>query len=729
MGFFGGKKDKGKDEEKKKGKQALPIEMRKRVYLPGSRSYGLVRGAGEGKSRGRRRRVRMPDPRSREFKLFKHGDERKLSWYERLVGIASRILQMKADPKMRDDLSKAIAFTGLRVTPDGVMSLFVLTVLGFVMAGVVYALQALMTGGGMLQMGLGMMIAAGGFLVGYYFLKYPINKVKTMRIKASSQVVLAVLYMVISMRVSPNLERALAFAATNVSGELAWDMRRVLWDIEMRKYYSASDALDDYIVKWKSENEEFAEALRLIKDSRNHPPERSKEVLDNALEVILEGTKTRMKHYAQDLRMPVMIIHMMGIVLPILGTIMAPLAAVFMSDIVGPIHFIIGYDIVLPIAILFLIQNTLSKRPMTFSQIDLSVYPDLPRKGSVRIGKADIPMAPLAAFFILVMAIFPVYYFATNPGLLMTGTNEFGAHGSFELVMSMLIVLGVALGLSGYFMLTNYQRVQIQQKIQKTEGEFEIAMFQLGNRISGGTPTELAVEKSIGDMKDLEIAGLFRLTLRNIRNLGMTFEDALFNKKWGALLYYPSRLIRNVMLAVTDTARTGVRYAAESMLRISRYLKNIRETQEYIRDMLSETASSMKFQAYFLTPMITGLIVSMTSVIVLVLGQLGCYLKGMELSSTMGIGDFASAFNMEANTSPEVFQLIVGIYLIQVVIILGIFLTKIGEGDNSTSQWYNVGKMLLIAIVVYFIVALVANEVFAELINSALSDLVGSSSC
>jgi hypothetical protein len=167
-----------------------------------------------------------------------------------------------------------------------------------------------------------------------------------------------------------------------------------------------------------------------------------------------------------------------------------------------------------------------------------------------------------------------------------------------------------------------------------------------------------------------------------------------------------------------------VRYAAESMLRIARYLKNIRETQEYIRESLSETASSMKFQAYFLTPMITGLIVSMSSVIVLVLGKLAEYLDGLDMGTAMGIGDFASAFNMETNTSPEVFQLIVGVYLIEVIIILGIFLTKIGEGDNKISQWYNIGSMLAIAVVIYFLVGFISSEVFAGLIKNALQDLL-----
>ncbi len=568
--------------------------------------------------------------------------------------------------------------------------------------------------------GVGMIMV--GVLMGYYFFTYPKSMVKSLRVKASSQVVIAVLYMVISMRSSPNLEKALKFAAGNVSGELAWDMRRLIWDIEMRRYMSASDAMTDYIARWKPENEEFAEALRLIRDSQTHPPDRAKAVLDEALEVILSGTKTRMKHYAQEMKMPVMIIHMMGIVLPILGTIMAPLAAVFMSDMISPVHFVVGYDIVLPIIILWFINTTLSKRPVTFSQVDVSSHPDLPKPGRFSVGKRSLPVLPIAILILVALLAYPVMFFVQSPELIFSGVQ--GDHSLFSLFMSLLVILGVGVSISVYFILSNLQRSRIQSDIQSTEGDFELALFQLGNRISGGTPTELAIEKSIDDVKDLKIADLFRLTLRNIRNLGMTFEEALFNRKWGALRYYPSKLIRNVMYVIVDTARTGVRYASESMLRIARYLKNMRETQEYIRELLADTASSMKFQAYFLTPMITGLIVSMTDIIVKVLTTLGQYIDSAGIGATMGIGDMASLFgNIENSISPEMFQFIVGIYLLEVIIILGIFTTRIMHGENRIIQWYTVGKILLVGLILYSIVAMFSSSLFGELIESALSGL------
>jgi len=717
MGIFGGKSDKDKDKDKKNKKKKeegpqlpkIPSPKRSSLFIP------------------RKKKVRI-DIDSREYKIFRQKETVKLGWYERLCRLSAKILTMKASDGMKKDLEQAIAFTSMRITPDNVMSLMVMTIIFFAaMTPAVIVLS-------IVPIYLAILLPLMGVGLAYYFMKYPTNYVKKLRIQASSQVVLAILYMVISMRISPNLERALSFSASNVSGPLAWDMRRLLWDIEMRKYYSAADAMTDYIAKWKSENEEFSEALRLIRESETHSPQRATVILDQALEVILDGTKVRMKHYAQDLQLPVTIIHMMGILLPVMGTIMAPLAAVFLSDLVGPIHFIIGYNIALPIMLLWFINTTLGKRPMTFSQIELKNHPGIPKKGCFLAGKSNIPVMPIAIIVLIAMVAFPIFYFYQNPELIFleltkTMTGAKAQHGPITLMLSGLIILGIAFSFGIYFILTNYQKASIKDGIQKTESEFELALFQLGNRISGGTPTEVAIGKSVDDMKDLEIANLFRITLRNIQTLGMTFSQALFDRKYGAMIYYPSRLIRNVMFAVVDTAKTGIKYASESMLRIAKYMKNIRETQEYIRDLLSETVSSMTFQAYFLSPMITGLIVSMADIITNVLTTLGCYLDTMDMGSAMGLESFTETFNMKPSTSPEVFQLIIGFYIIQVLFILGIFLTKISKGDDSVSQWLLIGKMLILGTSIYFIVAIISSFMFADLIGGALAGLGFDGTC
>lgn len=702
MGLFGGKKGK-----KVKDGQAMG-RSRHKIELPEGHNKVMLPSGG-----------RIPDLTSREYRIFKQKENSKKTWYEYIAGMSEKFIKVSPDEATRLDLEKAIAFTGMKIRPGSPMSLFVSTIIVFVVLGALsIAFRPAMWIAGVI-------VIALGFALGYWLLRYPMNMLKKMRIQASSQIVLAVLYMVVSMRISPNLEGALKFAASNVSGALAWDMRRLLWDIEMRKYYSVNDALDAYITKWKPENEEFAEALRLIRDSTRQVPDRAKVELDEALNIILDGTKTRMKHYAQELKTPVMVIHMMGIVLPILGTIMAPLAAVFMSDLVSPLHFIIGYNIALPIIIIWFINNTLNRRPMTFSPVDVSRHPDLPKPGYFRMGDRNIPALPLAIMVFVIVAAGPVIFFIQNPELLSLGIQNRTTFDVFSMTMSALLTVSIGFGIGTYYILSNFQRIRIQNRIQRVEGEFELALLQLGNHIASGTPSEVAIEKSIDDVKDLDIADLFKITLRNIRNLGMTFEGALFDKQYGAMNRYPSSMIRNIMYTVVDTARKGVSYASDSMLRIARYLKNIRETQEYIRDMLSDTASSMKFQAYMLTPLITGLIVSMADIIVQVLAGLGGYLEQINVGDTMGMGNISEVFgNMDASISPEVFQLIIGIYLIEILAILAMFINKISVGENKMAMQYEMGKILLIGITAYFLITIASSTIFGGLIRDALSGIL-----
>jgi len=654
---------------------------------------------------------------SREYRMFSSGEERPLNWYEKTAQFSGKILVANPPKGSAQELTGAINFTGLRVTPQQVMSLAIMAAIVFVVVGVAVAVS-FMTRGIELPLG-GIALAMFGLPVAWYMLKYPVNLLKEMRIKASSQVVLAVLYMVVSMRISPNLERALRFAAANVSGPLAWDMRKLLWDMEMKKYYSAWDALEAYIVKWKPENEEFAEALRLIRDSTSQPSDKTNIILDEALNVVLEGSKTRMKHYVQDLKLPVMIIHMMGIVLPVLGSIMAPLVAVFMADMISPAHFIIGYDIALPIIIIWFINNTLRKRPVTFSPSAVANHPSLPKKGHVMIKGKSFPAVVFGLLVLVATVTYPLVYFAEDPATRLLGHGE----GVFSLAMAGLIILGVGMSLGVYFYLSTFQRKKIQEDIRSVENDFELALFQLGNRMSAGVPTEVAVAKALDDVKDLKIADMFRLTLRNMKTLGMTFDGALFDAKYGSILYYPSELIRNVMRAVVDTAKKGVRYASESMFRISKYMKNIRETQEYMRELLEETVSSMRFQAYMLTPMVTALVVSMASIIILVLAKLGEYVDQLGLSKSMGMPDISIAFNAKAAISPELFQLIVGTYLIEMLIILAIFMTKISEGESKTNQWYTASRMLFAGLIMHYIIVLFASTVFSSFIEQALASL------
>ena len=173
---------------------------------------------------------------------------------------------------------------------------------------------------------------------------------------------------------------------------------------------------------------------------------------------------------------------------------------------------------------------------------------------------------------------------------------------------------------------------------------------------------------------------------------------------------------------ITDTAKKGIQFASESMLTVSRYLKNVRETQEYMRTLLSETTSSMQFQAYAMAPMVTGLIVAMSQVIIQILVFLGGRLNEMGFDEAFAI-DASKILGTSTSVTAPMFQLIMGIYLIEVVIILAMFVTKVNRGDDKAMQWCLAGKMLIVAVIIYAMVAVGSSMMFGDMIEGAMMSL------
>src|SRR3989338_184702 len=131
---------------------------------------------------------------SREYRIFREREARKRNWYELLAGSSGKILKVKPSKDKAKEIQSAINFTGLRVTPTGVYSSMFLMIIVFLIAGLA---MLVLSGLGSFTLPLVLIVIGIGF--GYYLSKYPENQVKIMRIRASSQVVLAILYMVFSI--------------------------------------------------------------------------------------------------------------------------------------------------------------------------------------------------------------------------------------------------------------------------------------------------------------------------------------------------------------------------------------------------------------------------------------------------------------------------------------------------------------------------------------------------
>jgi len=216
--------------------------------------------------------------------------------------------------------------------------------------------------------------------------------------------------------------------------------------------------------------------------------------------------------------------------------------------------------------------------------------------------------------------------------------------------------------------------IKTRESTKILEEEFTNSLFQLGNRLGDGIPAEIAFGKVAESTRGQKTEGFFSLVNQNIQQFGMSVEKAIFDRKRGAIVYYPSTLISTSMKVLVEAVKKGLKVAAQSLMSISEYIKNIQKINQRMRDLLAEIVSDMRSNMTFLAPLLAGIVVGLSSMITTILSKLQELqaVAGGEQAVT-GLGNIAqitSIFNVQEMIPPYFLQATVGLYLIEITFIL-----------------------------------------------------------
>ncbi|RLG10538.1 hypothetical protein DRN69_08890, partial [Candidatus Pacearchaeota archaeon] len=308
---------------------------------------------------------------TREYEIFRK--ETLLittSFYEKACKWAENLLLKFFKPKLKEEdvkkLEEAIKTAHLEITPISAACLGYVVLFFSIFLGIIISLFSFALTGSPSILSSILVIILGIFAI-KPITNYPITVATKWRIEASNQMVPCILYVVMYMRHTSNLEHAIKFAGEHVGPPLALDLRKVFWDVEVKKYSTIRESLENYLNNWKKWNFEFVEAFHLIEASLHEADEKKRiATLEKALEIMLEGTYEKMLKFAHETKNPITMLHMFGVILPILGLIILPLLGSFMN--VKWYHIGMLYNIALPIAVYYFGHTILVKRPTGYSQ-------------------------------------------------------------------------------------------------------------------------------------------------------------------------------------------------------------------------------------------------------------------------------------------------------------------------------------------------------------------------
>jgi len=674
---------------------------------------------------------------SREYLQFKKELRPDLTTYEKWAkGIGEKI-NLKIKKTDEERLQKDINVAHLDITPSDAAAFSMFLFIGIVAISLLFVggLYLLGVGVNMLVPLLLVFIAAFAY---YYANQIPSNMAQKWRLQASSQMVPAILYIIIFMKHTSNLERALKFASNHLQPPLAYDFKKILWDVETGKFSSVKASLDAYLEKWKDYSLEFVESFHLVEGSLYEPIEARRIVmLEKALSVMLDGVYNKMIKFTHNVQSPLTNLYMLGIVLPTLAIALLPLVSTLLGGSLQWWHVALLFNMLVPFFVYYYANNILSNRPGGYGETNLlELNPDYKyfksKKHATSALWIVIPLIVIGLIpFIFQFTAFPdmmglqkdytfeaigLSFFEDMKFFGFMTTNEGVTVGPFG-VIALLLSLLIPLGIASFFFLSYRSRtsklIKLRDKTKQLEGEFSSSLFHLGNRLGDGIPAEIAFGRVAESLKGTPTYGFFSMVNSNIAQFGMSVRKAIFDKRRGAIIFFPSDLVRTSMEILIESVKKGLTVSANALMSISEYLKNIKKINERLRDLLAEITSSMKSNMSFLAPLLAGIVVGLSAMITSILMRLQILLgtpggAGTQIAGIGSVETLTKLFDLTSMIPPYFIQIIVGIYVVEIIYILTVTLVTVENGVDPLGEKYEIAKNMLRGIMVYLLTTIVS---------------------
>ena len=648
------------------------------------------------------------------------------------------------------------------------------------------------------------LLGVAGYIT-YYVQNYPLKKAKEEQLRALTYVPEIMGYMVMSMKLVPNLEKSIEFAAEHGRGKIAEDFRKLLWDVQLGVYNSLSEGLDALAYRWGEFSDEFKKAMMRVRASVIESTEAKRYMmLDSTMDEILESVKGKMEQYARELSQPSIMLFYIGVLLPLILIIILPVGSSFTgAPLANPVVLLLIYNILIPMVTFIFALNVIHKRPPTYDPpVIPDSYPGLPPKGKLRVGGGlmDIRLLVIGVLLVGVVgsvllsgeglppkSLYSIMNFDdSTPQLLPADKNakdaleregydetyydipngelylEFVGSGRSQqdaeleviakknsffaktendvtpylLVFGLLITFGIAVFVYMYY--NNIYKRKAQLEIISMEAEFRDSLYILASRMGENKPVEQAIKDTKEFLPQFKISEkIFGKILNNISMLAMPLEQAVFDKRYGALKDIPSNTINVSMKLLVDSVQLGVNVAARTMIALSIQLSNSQKVTNNLKVLVSDITGMMKTMSLFVAPIVLGITTSLQKIVIITLSSIAVSNIAQQSSSgniseivntgalgnidvesftSLTSGGFINPESIGQIASPAQFIIIVAIYVIELSLIMTFFTTKIEE-DNNLLLKINIARYLPISLIVFVVAVIASNALIGSFLR------------
>lgn len=442
------------------------------------------------------------------------------------------------------------------------------------------------------------------------------------------------------MHVTPAPERAAAFAAETGESGLAASLER-----HVRAAGPTGDAgLESFAGEWEEWFPSLGRALALVEAAGSVPPDRRGDVLDRALDAVLEGVRTRTQEYARRITGPATALYAFGVLLPTALVALLP-AARTAGLAVTPLSVAVVYDLAVPLVVVAAGAWLLAHRPVAFppprvTPAHPAVENAISRRTALLFGGGAAVLGWLTA-----ARVAPGW----GPPLVAVG---WGVGGPLWL----------------YFRPVR----GVHERVRAAERELPDVLALLGRRVAAGESIERAVEAASED-----VGGPVGETLadgaRRQRRLQVGVEGAFLGQR-GVLGHLPSQRLRASFSMVALAGREG-RPAGRALLSLSEHVGQLQRVEADARAELDSVCNTLRSTGTTFGPLVAGATVA--------------------LAAGMTGGGFIGGSGMPWLGG------VVGVYVILLAALLPALAVGLERGFDPSLVGHAVGRALCVAVAVY----------------------------
>ena len=255
---------------------------------------------------------------------------------------------------------------------------------------------------------------------------------------------------------------------------------------------------------------------------------------------------------------------------------------------------------------------------------------------------------------------------------------------------------------------------KIRDGIKEMEREYSDALFVLGKRLAEDRSPEESIQYTARAIAGTRIAEVFNHTGYLLYTMNSSLRDAFFHPEYGSLKYVSSDRIKAITRLIVEGLQKSQQAVSLSIIRIADHLRELQEVEAKIKDMLNELTSTLRATAMVFAPLIAGVTLSITSLITSILGSVQSQLSTVpeETSSLMPVSAAFSAQNIQ----PEWFVLVIGVYLVELVVVLTRFTNGITDGDDQALFMYQMGRTMVVSVVIFSLTVVCGQYVFSQMV-------------